>query len=141
MSIAPDKNTARAEQESVERAGGFCVYTDGLGFEGGVGAAAVAWNGGKEGKVRTKHLGPEDEYTVFESEVVGAILALDIIASTARLTSEGGGSSRLLHSKPSPHSSTAPSPRAEQRRWRPARRHSRRDGSSLRLILGPRLGS
>jgi ribonuclease HI len=63
------------------------VYTDGSGFEGGVGAAAVAWNGGKEGKVQTKHLGPEDEHTVFESEVVGAILALEIIASTARLTS------------------------------------------------------
>jgi ribonuclease HI len=87
VSIAADKDTARAEQESAERAGGFCVYTDGSGFEVGVGAAAVAWNEGKEGKVRAKHLGPEDEHTVFESEVVGAILTLDIIASTARLTS------------------------------------------------------
>jgi ribonuclease HI len=86
-SIAPDKDTARAEQESVERAGGLCVYTDGLGFKGGVGAAAVGWKGGEEGEVRLKHLGPEDEHTVFESEVVGAILTLDIIASTPRLTS------------------------------------------------------
>jgi ribonuclease HI len=86
-SIAPDKDTARAEQESVERAGGLCVYTDGSGFEGGVGAAAVGWKGGEEGTVRLKHLGPEDEHTVFELEAVGAILALDIIASTPRLTS------------------------------------------------------
>ncbi|KAJ7687844.1 hypothetical protein B0H17DRAFT_1299973, partial [Mycena rosella] len=67
--------------------GGFCVYTDGSGFEGGVGAAAIAWNGNREGEWRTKHLGTEDEHTVFESEVAGAILALDIVKSTPRLTS------------------------------------------------------
>ncbi|KAJ7691204.1 hypothetical protein B0H17DRAFT_935288, partial [Mycena rosella] len=35
---------------------------------------------------RTKHLGPDHEHTVFESEVVGAILALDIVKGTPRLT-------------------------------------------------------
>jgi ribonuclease HI len=85
--IAPDKDTVWAEQERVEWAGGFCVYTNDLGFEGGVGAAAVAWNSGKEGKVQTKHLGLEDEHTGFESEVAGTILVLNIIVSMARLTS------------------------------------------------------
>jgi ribonuclease HI len=86
-SIASDKNAARAEMEEVRRKGGFCVYTDGSGFEGGVGAAAIAWNGGKEGACRTKHLGTAGEHTVFEAEVAGAILALDIIKGSPRLTS------------------------------------------------------
>ncbi|KAJ7692713.1 hypothetical protein B0H17DRAFT_1200294 [Mycena rosella] len=34
-----------------------------------------------------KHLGTEDEHTVFESEVTGAILTLDIVKSTWQLTS------------------------------------------------------
>ncbi|KAJ6589668.1 ribonuclease H-like domain-containing protein, partial [Mycena capillaripes] len=36
---------------------------------------------------RKKHLGPEEKHTVFETEVVGAILALDIVKGTPRLTS------------------------------------------------------
>ncbi|KAJ7780638.1 hypothetical protein DFH07DRAFT_729498, partial [Mycena maculata] len=40
-----------------------------------------------EGLVRTKHLGDEDKHTVFESEVVGAILTLDIVKATPRLSS------------------------------------------------------
>jgi ribonuclease HI len=39
------------------------------------------------GEHRTRHLRPLTEHTVFESEVAGAILALDIIGSTPRLTS------------------------------------------------------
>jgi ribonuclease HI len=50
--------------EKVVAKGGFCVFTDGSGFEGGVGAAAVAMRGGRQ-----KHLGLDSEHTVFESEV------------------------------------------------------------------------
>ncbi|KAJ6572191.1 hypothetical protein B0H19DRAFT_1348220, partial [Mycena capillaripes] len=85
--IAPDKDIAQVEMEVVRRRRGFCVYTDGSGFEGGVGAAAIAWNGDREGACRTKHLGTMGEHTVFEAEVVGAILALDIVKGTPRLTS------------------------------------------------------
>jgi ribonuclease HI len=84
--IAADKDAARKRVEEVTERGGFCVYTDGSGFEGGVGAAAVAWNGGAEGEYRTKHLGTASEHTVFEAEVAGAILALDIVKGTPRLT-------------------------------------------------------
>jgi ribonuclease HI len=63
------------------------VYTDGSGYEGGIGAAAVAWNGKEEVACRTKYLGPTSKHTVFESEVAGAILALDIVKGTPRLTS------------------------------------------------------
>ncbi|KAJ7871996.1 hypothetical protein B0H14DRAFT_3567290 [Mycena olivaceomarginata] len=55
------------------------------GGEGRVGAVAVTVKGGVAGEHRTKHLGPLTEHTVFESEVTGAILALDIISSTPRL--------------------------------------------------------
>jgi ribonuclease HI len=63
-----------------------CTRT-GRGTRGGIGAAAVAWNGKEEVACRTKYLGPASEHTVFESEVAGAILALDIVKGTPRLTS------------------------------------------------------
>ncbi|KAF7366527.1 putative RNA-directed DNA polymerase from transposon X-element [Mycena sanguinolenta] len=85
--IAEDKDAARANMEEVVARGGFCVFTDGSGLDGGVGAAAVASRRGLLGEKRQKHLGHQSEHTVFESEVCGAILALDIIASTPRLTS------------------------------------------------------
>ncbi|KAK6981398.1 hypothetical protein R3P38DRAFT_3234154 [Favolaschia claudopus] len=61
--IAADKDTARADMERITARGGMCIFTDGSGFDEGAGAAAVAM-----------------------SEVCGAILALDIIADTPRLT-------------------------------------------------------
>jgi ribonuclease HI len=73
--------------ERIVVGGGFCVFTDGSGFEGGVGAAAAAIKGGETGEPRTKHLGTHSENTIFEAEVCGAILALDIVAGTPRLTS------------------------------------------------------
>jgi hypothetical protein len=62
--IAPDKDEARAEMERVVAKGGFCVFTDGSGFEGGVGAAAVAMRGRKLGEQRQKHLRLDSEHTV-----------------------------------------------------------------------------
>jgi hypothetical protein len=53
MRIAPDKDTAKKEEEEVARRGGMRVYTDGSGFVGGIGAAAVTWGQGGEAAVRT----------------------------------------------------------------------------------------
>ncbi|KAJ7223707.1 hypothetical protein C8J57DRAFT_1535995 [Mycena rebaudengoi] len=44
------------------------------------------WNGNRESAHWTKHLGAEHEHTVFESEVIGAILALVIVKGMPRLT-------------------------------------------------------
>jgi ribonuclease HI len=85
--IADSKDKARANMERIVAGGGFCVFTDGSGFEGGVGAAAAAMKGGEMGEQCTKHLGTGGEHTVFEAEVCGAILALDIVTGTPRLTS------------------------------------------------------
>ncbi|KAJ7153155.1 hypothetical protein C8R43DRAFT_1126992 [Mycena crocata] len=72
--LAATKDQPRTEMEEV------------VGVQGGVGVAAVSWASGGEGAYRTKHLDDECDHTVFESEVVGAILALDIIMGTPRLT-------------------------------------------------------
>ncbi|KAJ7281729.1 hypothetical protein C8J57DRAFT_1500423 [Mycena rebaudengoi] len=82
--IVPDKDMAWAEVEDTGWQGGFSMYTDSSGFEGGVGAAAIAWNGDREGACRMRHLGTMGEHTVFEAEVVGAILVLDITKGTPR---------------------------------------------------------
>ncbi|KAF7354484.1 putative RNA-directed DNA polymerase from transposon X-element [Mycena venus] len=83
--IAPTKDQATKDMERVVRRGGVCVFMDGSGYEGGAGAAAVAMKGTEVGTHRTKHLGSLVEHTVFESEVTGAILALDIVGSISRL--------------------------------------------------------
>ncbi|KAJ6459585.1 hypothetical protein C8R45DRAFT_1182435 [Mycena sanguinolenta] len=85
--IADDKDAARANMEKVIAKGGLCIFTDGSGLEGGVGAAADATRGGALGEKKQRYLGHQREHTVFESEVCGSILALDIIASIPRLTS------------------------------------------------------
>ncbi|KAK6995564.1 hypothetical protein R3P38DRAFT_2800752 [Favolaschia claudopus] len=74
------------DMERVVARGGTCIFTDGSGFEDGSGAAAVAVTGRGKGIRRQKHLETLCEHTVFESEVCGAILALDIIADIPRLT-------------------------------------------------------
>ncbi|KAK7035043.1 hypothetical protein R3P38DRAFT_2518860, partial [Favolaschia claudopus] len=84
--VAPDKQKAREDMERIVGRGGTCIFTDGSGFEDGAGAAAVAVTGRGAGTRRQKHLGALSEHTVFESELCGAILALDIVADIPRLT-------------------------------------------------------
>jgi ubiquinone/menaquinone biosynthesis C-methylase UbiE len=48
--IAPDKDEACTKMERVVAKGGFCVFTDGPGFKGGVGAAAVVMRREKVGE-------------------------------------------------------------------------------------------
>ena len=63
--------TSRPEEE-------LTIFCDGSGYRGGVGAAAVA-KVGNQYLSRSYHLGADDAHTVFEGEVVGIILATDII--------------------------------------------------------------
>ena len=48
--------------------GGACIYTDGSGFEGGVGVAAVVVKGGEVKAIRRRHLGDKDKHTMFEGQ-------------------------------------------------------------------------
>lgn len=63
---------------------GLIIYTNGLGYKGGIGAAAYAEDNHKVEHVRCSHLGSDGNHTVFEGEVVGAILALDIVRACPR---------------------------------------------------------
>jgi len=53
------------------------IYTDGSGYEGKVGAAAVLYRKGADEleKILRYHLGPLTKHTTFEGEAVGSILA------------------------------------------------------------------
>lgn len=57
----------------------LCIFTDGSGFEGGIGASAYTKDRQGQEHVRKRCLGSALHHTVFEGKVVGLILALDII--------------------------------------------------------------
>lgn len=65
---------------------GLTVYTDGSGYKGGIGEAAYARDKHDRDHVRRLYLGNDRNHTVFEGEVIGAILALDIIRACPRAT-------------------------------------------------------
>jgi ribonuclease HI len=67
------------------------IYTDGSGREGGVGAAAVMYKGGKRSKALRYHLGTTAEHTTYKAEAIGVTLALE------RLTKEKGIKSTTIY--------------------------------------------
>jgi ribonuclease HI len=80
-------NKDEAEEELSRYTDGVCVYGDGSGFEGGVGGAAVMKTKDGEVESRRVYLGTMEEHTVFEAELIGLILGLDLIRSVPRLCS------------------------------------------------------
>ncbi|KAJ3476748.1 hypothetical protein NLI96_g10952 [Meripilus lineatus] len=81
---------ASSKEEAIEDAQRYgkeemCVFTDGSGYKGNIGAAAWTDQGGKE-RSHQLCLGKSEDHTVFEGEVCGAILGLEIIAATPRIT-------------------------------------------------------
>jgi ribonuclease HI len=76
-----DANTKEAIERDKTDTEGYKFYTDGSGYEGGVGAAAVIWNQGRKvGDLEAK-LGWEAEHTVYEAEITRFILALHMVKS------------------------------------------------------------
>lgn len=75
--IAPNKEVATEEEEN--NRDNVQVYSDGSLIDGGVGAAAVLYRKGVEEETLHKHLGPANQHTVYEAELVGIILALKLI--------------------------------------------------------------
>jgi hypothetical protein len=73
----PESKDAAVEEISTKYA---TIYSDGSGYLGGIGNAAVAWNGEGSRISRRLYLGPITEHTIYEAEVTGIILASDIIA-------------------------------------------------------------
>ncbi|CAG8577605.1 9895_t:CDS:2, partial [Acaulospora colombiana] len=65
--------------EERHRTDDIMVYTDGSGFEGNIGAAAVLYRNGQMSRHLQYHLGTDKEHTVYEGELVGIILGLHLI--------------------------------------------------------------
>jgi ribonuclease HI len=57
------------------------IFSDGSAMNGRVGAAAVLIRNGKAPRILQLHLGPDDEHTVHEAELVGIILGLQLLST------------------------------------------------------------
>ncbi|OAX31073.1 ribonuclease H-like protein, partial [Rhizopogon vinicolor AM-OR11-026] len=62
------------------------VYSDGSGYKGQIGAAAILFCAGKAPSTLRYHLGTDKEHTVFEAEEVGLTLAAKLIATEPHLS-------------------------------------------------------
>ncbi|OJA12581.1 hypothetical protein AZE42_04938, partial [Rhizopogon vesiculosus] len=75
-----------AIQEHEQLADTIQVYSDGSGYKGQIGAAAILFRAGKAPRTLRYHLGTDEEHTVFEAEEVGLTIAAKLIATEPRLT-------------------------------------------------------
>jgi len=55
------------------------IFTDGSGYHGGIGAAAVLRRRGKPEKILRFHLGSDEHHTVFNGEQIGMLLGLELL--------------------------------------------------------------
>jgi ribonuclease HI len=79
--IAGNKETALAMARTLHNNCKYSFYTDGSGFENGIGAAAVSYINKVESQYLWFHLGPTSKHTVYEGELIGICLALHILLS------------------------------------------------------------
>jgi len=77
IEIAQDKEAAllaeKANRDHIQ------VYSDGSAIDGGVGAAATLYHHGVRISTLRKYLGTVDAHTVYEAEVVGIGLGIELI--------------------------------------------------------------
>jgi len=82
FSIPPDKEASKqADTQSREE---VKVYTDGSLHNGAVGAAATLIRRGKQPRTLRYHLGPATQHTVYEAELVGLLLGMQLIRTEKR---------------------------------------------------------
>jgi ribonuclease HI len=88
LQIARKKEEAADEDELAREE--IRVYSDGSAIDGGVGAAAILMRDGEVKDELRFYLGKDSEHTVYEGELVGMILAVELIRRA------GGGESMAL---------------------------------------------
>ena len=86
IKIPKDKKAAKIEANRINST--YVVYTDGSGYQGGIGAAAEIYKNGELVQSSKYHLGSDFEHTVFEGELVGILMGLGLIlqVNTSDLT-------------------------------------------------------
>ena len=77
--ISANKEDALMLANSTHSATRYKVYCDRSSLEGGVGALAILYKGNREVKSLCLHLGPATKHTVYESELIGILLALYLL--------------------------------------------------------------
>lgn len=80
--IATSKD--EAEEEEANNNEEIRVYSDGSGIDGGIGASAVLYRKGKQQRSLRFHLGSNTKHTVYEGELVGMILAAELLRTEPR---------------------------------------------------------
>ncbi|QRV96301.1 ribonuclease H-like protein [Ceratobasidium sp. AG-Ba] len=106
--IPPSKEAALAALEHVNT--DVRIYSDGSGIDGGIGAAAVLCRDGQPDKVLRLHLGSDKRHVVYEAELVGAMLALHLLANEREADTAwiGIDNQAVLHTMRSPVINAAP---------------------------------
>jgi ribonuclease HI len=79
ISIPADRDSSTKEAEGAKEE--IQVFTDGLAIKGKVDAAATLLRAGRPARTLHYHLGPEEEHTVHEAELVGIVLGLHLIST------------------------------------------------------------
>ena len=82
VSIPSDKEASKREDTQSKEV--IKVYSDGSIHDGTVGAAAVLYRGGKCKRTLRLQLGSAEEHTIYEAELVGLILAMQLIKTKKR---------------------------------------------------------
>jgi hypothetical protein len=77
ISIAPDKDEAKKEVQ--ENQAEVKIFTDGSGYEGGIGAAAILLRRDKPIRVLRYHLGTEKQQVVYGGEMIGLTLGARLL--------------------------------------------------------------
>ena len=85
--VAPPRTAEESIEWDLRNTAQTRIYTDGLGFDGLAGAAAVLFRGQAAPRVLRYQLGPLTEHTTFEAEALGVILGLHLLGSERQVTS------------------------------------------------------
>ena len=86
--IPPSKDDALPFAVLTDAAVPVRVYSDGSGFEGGIGAAAVLYINERLVKTLRVYLGTAMEHTVYEAEGVGLVMGLHLLKGLSRQLTE-----------------------------------------------------
>ena len=77
MLIADKKEEAVRDTQRVNE--DIQIFTDGSGYHGGIGAAAVLRRRGKREKILWYYLSSQEHYTVFNGKQIGMLLGVELL--------------------------------------------------------------